>query len=162
MFYYHNRVHKQPQSYERHSLILFFLLNVFCSYQKFCLIFFVFFLFLFPVCQIGSVCPEPKYTEHQEIKENNAYHTEWKVMEYFRIRQIRIDIIIPLLQHDSVASDSFILQMVNVLTICMPLHCLNNFVVSRILSQQALIIAGNHYSVVCNYNRSIFLSTIPL
>ena len=137
-------------------------LCLFCSDQKFCLIFFVFFLFLFPVCQIGSVCPEPKYTEHQEIKENNAYHTEWKVMEYFRIRQIRIDIIIPLLQHDSVASDSFILQMVNVLTICMPFHCLNNFVVSRILPQQALIIAGNHYSVVCNYNRSIFLSTIPL
>ena len=33
MFYYHNRVHKQPQSYERHSLILFFLLNVFCQDQ---------------------------------------------------------------------------------------------------------------------------------
>ena len=83
-------------------------------------------------------------------------------MEHFRIRKIRIDIIIPLLQHDSVTSDSFILQMVNVLTVCMPFHCLNNFVVSRILPQQALIIAGNNDSVVCNNNRSIFLSTITI
>ena len=80
-------------------------------------------------------------------------------MEHFCIRKIRIDIIIPLLQHNSVTSDSFILQMVNVLTICMSLHCLNNFVVSRILPQQALIIAGNNNPLVCDNNRSIFLDT---
>ena len=28
---------------------------LFCSYQKFCFIFFILFPFLFPVCQIGSV-----------------------------------------------------------------------------------------------------------
>ena len=55
-------------------------------------------------------------------------------MEHFCIWKIRIDIIIPLLQHDSVTSDSFILQMVNVLTVCMLFHCLNNFVVSCILT----------------------------
>ena len=108
---------------------------LFCCYQKLCFIFFIFFLFLFPVCQIGSVCPEPEYTKHQKIKKNNVYHTWWKVMEHFRIRKIRIDIIIPLLKHDSVTSDSFIPQMVNVLTICMLFHCLNNCVVSRILPQ---------------------------
>ena len=83
-------------------------------------------------------------------------------MEHFCIRKIRIDIIISLLKHDSVTSDSFIFQMVNVLTICMPLHCLNNFVVSRILPQQALIIAGNNDPLVCNNNRSIFLDTITI
>jgi len=83
-------------------------------------------------------------------------------MEHFRIRKIRIDIIIPLLQHDSITSDSFILQMVNVLTVCMLFHCLNNFVVSRILPQQALIIAGNNNPLVCNNNRSIFLNTITI
>ena len=83
-------------------------------------------------------------------------------MEHFCIRKIRIDIIITLLQHDSVASGSFILQMINVLTVCIPLHCLNNFVVSRILPQQTLIIAGNNDSLVCNNNRSILLGAIAV
>ena len=83
-------------------------------------------------------------------------------MEHFCIRKICINIVIPLLQHDSVASCSFILQMINVLTVCMPLHCLNNFVVSRILPQQALIIAGNNNPLVCDNNRSIFLDTITI
>ena len=83
-------------------------------------------------------------------------------MKHFRIRKIRIDIIIPLLQHDSVTSGSFLLKMINVLTVCMLFHCLNNFVVGCILPQQALIIAGNNDSVVCNNNRSIFLDTITI
>ena len=83
-------------------------------------------------------------------------------MEHFCIRKIRIDIIITLLQHDSVASGSFILQMINVLTVCITLHCLNNFVVSRILPQQTLIIAGNNDSLVCNNNRSILLGAIAV
>ena len=83
-------------------------------------------------------------------------------MEHFRIRKIRIDIIIPLLQHDSVTSGSFLLKMINVLTVCMLFHCLNNLVASRILPQQALIIAGNNDSVVCNDNRSIFLDAITI
>ena len=65
-------------------------------------------------------------------------------MEYFRIRKICINIIIPLLQHDSITSGSFILQMINVLTVCMLFHCLNNLVVGCILPQQSLIIAGNN------------------
>ena len=48
---------------------------LFCSNQKFCFIFFIFFLFLFPVCQIGSVCPEPEYAEHQKIKKDNTCYT---------------------------------------------------------------------------------------
>ena len=83
-------------------------------------------------------------------------------MEYFRIRKICINIIIPLLQHDSVTSGSFILQMINVLTVCMLFHCLNNLVAGCILPQQALIIAGNNDPIVCNNNRSIFLDTITI
>ena len=83
-------------------------------------------------------------------------------MKHFRIRKICINIIIPLLQHDSVTSGSFILQMKNVLTVCMLFHCLNNFVVGRILPQQALIIAGNNDPLVCNNNCSIFLDTIAI
>ena len=83
-------------------------------------------------------------------------------MEHFRIRKIRIDIIITLLQHDSVASGSFFPQMINVLTVCMLFHCLNDFVVGCILSQQTLVITGNNDSLVCNNNRSIFLSTIAI
>ena len=52
--------------------------------------------------------------------------------------------------------------MINVLTICTLFHCLNNLVVGCILPQQALIIAGNNDSVVCNNNRSIFLDTITI
>ena len=83
-------------------------------------------------------------------------------MEYFRIRKICIDIIITLLQHDSVTSNSFFLKMIDMLTVCMLFHCLNHFVVSCILPQQALIIAGNNCPIVCNKNRSIFLSTITV
>ena len=54
-------------------------------------------------------------------------------MKYFCIRKICVDIIIPLLQHDSVTSGSFILQMINVLTVCMLFHFLNNLVVGCIL-----------------------------
>ena len=50
--------------------------------------------------------------------------------------------------------------MMDMLTVCMLFHCLNNFVVSCILPQQTLIIAGNNNSLVSNNNRSIFLSTI--
>ena len=48
---------------------------LFCCCQKFCFIFFIFFKFLFPVRQIGSVCPEPEYAGHQKIKKNNTYNT---------------------------------------------------------------------------------------
>ena len=83
-------------------------------------------------------------------------------MKHFRIRKIRIDIIIPLLQHDSVTSGFSILQMKDMLTVCMLFHCLNNLVVGCILSQQFLIIAGNYGSLVCNNDRSIFLGTIAI
>ena len=83
-------------------------------------------------------------------------------MKHFRIRKIRIDIIITLFQHDSITSNSFLPKMIDMLTVCMLFHCLNNFVVGCILSQQALIIAGNNDSVVCNDNRSIFLDTITI
>ena len=83
-------------------------------------------------------------------------------MEHFRIRKIRIDIIIPLLQHNSVTFGSCIIQMINVLTVCMLFHCLNDFAVSCILPQQALVIAGNNDSLVYNNNRSIFLDTITI
>ena len=83
-------------------------------------------------------------------------------MEHFRIRKICIDIIIPLLQHDSVTSGSFIFQMKNVLTVCMLFHCLNNFVVGCTLPQQFFIITGYNYSIICNNNRSIFLRTIAI
>lgn len=83
-------------------------------------------------------------------------------MKHFRIRKIRIDIIIMLLQHDSITSNSFLPQMIDVLTVCMPFHCLNNFVVGCILSQQTLIIAGNNDPIVCNNDRSLFLNTITI
>ena len=38
-------------------------------------------------------------------------------MEHFVIRKIRIDIIITLLQHDSITSNSFLLQMINIQTL---------------------------------------------
>ena len=81
-------------------------------------------------------------------------------MKHFRIRKIRIDIVIPLLQHNSITSGSFILQMENMLTVCVIFHCLDNLVISSILPQQALIVAGNDCSFVCDNNRSIFLDTI--
>ena len=83
-------------------------------------------------------------------------------MEHFRIRKICINIIIPLLQHNSITSNSFILQMINMLAVCMLFHCLDDLVVNCILPQQALIIAGNNDSLVCNNNRSIFLGTIAI
>lgn len=52
--------------------------------------------------------------------------------------------------------------MIDVLTVCMPFHCLNNFVVGCILSQQTLIIAGNNDPIVCNNDRSLFLNTITI
>ena len=58
--------------------LCFCLIGGFCLFrccQKFCFIFFIFFKFLFPVRQIGSVCPEPEYAEHQKIKKNNTYNT---------------------------------------------------------------------------------------
>ena len=81
-------------------------------------------------------------------------------MKYFRIRKIRINIIIPLLQHDSVTSGPFILQMENVLTVCMLFHCLNHLIAGGVLPQKFLIIAGNNDSLICNNNRSIFLDKI--
>ena len=51
---------------------------LFCCCQKFCFIFFIFFKFLFPVRQIGSVCPEPEYAEHQkkEQEKDEKYKAE--------------------------------------------------------------------------------------
>ena len=83
-------------------------------------------------------------------------------MKHFLIQKICINIIIPLLQHDSVASGSFILQMKNMLAVCVLFHCLNNLIVGRILPQQALIVTGNNEPIVCNNNCSIFLDTISI
>ena len=41
--------------------------RLFCSYQKFCFIFFILFPFLFLMFQIGSGDTEPKYTNYQSI-----------------------------------------------------------------------------------------------
>jgi len=83
-------------------------------------------------------------------------------MEYFRIQKICINIIIPLLQHDSVTSVSFILHMKNMLAVGMLFHCLNNLVVGCIFSQQALIVAGNHFPIVCNNDRSVPLDAVTI
>ena len=83
-------------------------------------------------------------------------------MEYFRIREICINIIIPLLQHDSVTSASFIRHMKNMLTVCMLFHCLDNLVIGCIFSQQTLIVAGNNFPIVCNDNRSVPLDTVTI
>ena len=41
--------------------------RLFCSYQKFCFIFFILFPFLFLMFQIGSGDTEPEYTKYQKI-----------------------------------------------------------------------------------------------
>ena len=112
--------------------------------------------------QIGPVYPEPEDAEYQKIQEDGTCYTQGKIAEHFRIRQIRVDIIVPLLQHDPVASGPVIFQVVNVLAVRMLLHGLNHLVVPGILAEQALVVAGNHHSLIRHKNGSILLGTVAV
>ena len=74
-----NSINRRPDimthPLEKFSLSTISCLCFLCSYQKFCFIFFILFLFLLPVFLIGSVYPEPEYTKHQKIKKNNTCYT---------------------------------------------------------------------------------------
>ena len=111
---------------------------------------------------IGSVYPEPEDTEYQIIKENNSCYTERQVMEDLRIRKKRINVIIPLLQHDPVTSGSLMLQMKYVPAVCILFHCLHNLVAGGILLKQTLIVAGNDASLVCHNDGTVLPGTIAI
>ena len=137
-------------------------LRFFCRSQKLRFVLFLLFLFQLLVGQIGPVHPEPEQTEYQEIKKGSACYTQGQIVEHFRIRQIGIDIIVPLLQHDPVASGPILSQVVNVLAVRMLLQCLNHLVLRGILAKQTLIVAGNDPALIHHKNRSVFLGTVAI
>ena len=83
-------------------------------------------------------------------------------MKDLRIRKIRIDVIIPLLQHDPVTSGSLLLQMKYVPAVCILFHCLHNLVAGGILPKQTLIVAGNDASLVRHNDRTVLPGTIAI
>ena len=137
-------------------------LRFFRRSQKLRFVLLLLFLFQLLVGQIGPVHPEPEYTEYQKIKKDSTCYTQGQIVEHFRIRQIGIDVVVPLLQHDPVASGPILSQVKNVPAVRVLLHGLNHLVVRGILAKQTLIVAGNDHPLIRHKNRSVFLGTVAI
>ena len=137
-------------------------LRLFRRSQKLRLVPLLFFLLQLLAGQIGPVQPEPEYAEYQKIQQDSTCYTQGQIVKYFRIRQIGIDIVVPLLQHDPVASGPVIFQVVNVLAVRMLLHGLNHRIVPGTLAKQTLVVAGNHHPLIRHKNGSVLLGTVAV